>query len=154
MSDKILYDRTTVTFRGQTYCLGQGGTPLVLDPCLPPAVPPGWQEIPGPFLALGVGRDYSRAYVSTAGLRVIISAGLQADKHRWLHVSVSHRGGRWPQWREMCEVKDGFIGPERTAYQVHPPADKHISIHDKVLHLWCCLDGPVTPDFTRGGETI
>ncbi len=54
----------------------------------------------------------------------------------------------------MCQVKTLFCGEERTAYQVHPPASKHVSIHDKCLHLWTCLDGPVTPDFTRSGDTI
>lgn len=154
MSDRIIYDSDTVTIHGTTYRLGQGGTPLLLDACLPAQVPPDWREIASPFRQLGVERDYSRAYVSALGLRVIVSATIEQDKQRWLHVSVSHRGGRLPQWREMCAVKNAFIGTDRTAYQVHPPADKHVSIHDKVLHLFCCLDGPVTPDFTRGGETI
>lgn len=154
MADVIIYDRHTVTYQGRTYQRGQGGTPLSLDGCLPETIAPAWKEIPGPWLALGISREYSRVYEHKQGLRVIISACIEADKRRWLHVSVSHRGHRLPMWREMCEVKDTFCGAASTAYQVHPPTDKHISIHDKVLHLWCCLDGPVTPDFTRGGETI
>jgi hypothetical protein len=154
MTDPIVYDHNTVSYQGRTYRLGQGGTPLTLTPFLPDQIP-GWREIPSPFWQLeGVTREYSRAYVHPDGLRVIVSATIYDDRKRWLHVSVSHRGNRLPQWREMCEVKDAFCGPRSTAYQVHPPTDKHISIHDKVLHLWVCLDGPVTPDFTRGGETI
>lgn len=153
MADTMHFDEQTVTFRGTTYRLGQGGTPLTLTPFLPDHIP-GWREMPSPFAALGVDREYSRAYVHPGGLRVIVSAALQLGRQRWLHVSVSHRGNRLPQWREMCAVKDAFCGPGSTAYQVHPPQDKHISIHDKVLHLWVCLDGPVTPDFTRGGETV
>jgi hypothetical protein len=150
---QISADGTTVTANGQTYRVGAPALPVALEACLPP-IPATWHEIASPMRQIGVGRDYSRAYVSPQGLMVIISAAVQHDKQRWLHVSVSHRGGRLPNWREMCAVKDAFIGTDRTAYQVHPHQDKHISLHDKVLHLWCCLDGAVTPDFTRGGETI
>lgn len=144
----------SVTFRGRTYRMGQGGTPLLLDACLPACMPESWKEIPSPWLSVGVSREYGRAYMHRDGLQVIVSACIEADKRRWLHVSISHRGGRLPHWREMCEVKDVFCGTDSTAYQVHPPGDKHINIHHAVLHLWTCLDGAVTPDFTRGGETI
>lgn len=144
----------TITYQGRTYRLGEGGTPLALDACLPRALAPEWQEVSGPWVTLGISREYSRAYRSTAGLSVIVSACIEADRKRWLHVSVSHRGRRLPSWYEMCAVKDAFCGPDSTAYQVHPPADKHVNIHPKVLHLFCCLDGSVTPDFARGGESI
>ena len=154
MTERIIFGKETVTYQGKTCRLGHGGTPLSLDACLPPTLPPAWQEVPGPWVRLGVDREYSRAYVSQSGLQVLVSACIELDKRRWLHVSVSHRGNRLPLWREMCEVKDAFCGLEATAYQVHPPADKHVNIHPKVLHLFCCLDGPVTPDFTRGGDSI
>lgn len=141
-------------FRGKTYQMGKGEvTVLALDTIMPSVLPPAWKEMPSPFRQV-VPRAYSRAYSATHGLGVIVSACIEADKRRWLHVSISHRGGRLPTWREICEIKDVFCGTERTAYQVHPPQNKHVSIHDACLHLWCPLDGPVTPDFTRGGETI
>ena len=153
MSHGIQIDRDQVTYQGRTYRLGHGGPPLPLTPLLPDPVP-DWRELRSPHADLGVERDYSRAYIHRAGLRVLVSAMIYGDRKRWLHVSVSHRNTRLPTWREMCAVKDAFCGTASTAYQVHPPADKHVSIHDKVLHLWVCLDGPVTPDFTTGGETL
>lgn len=154
MTETIHLDHDHVTYRGRTYRLGsEPRTPLVLTPLLPDPVP-GWHEIASPHIVLGVTRAYSRAYrAATGGLRVLVSASL-IDTQRWLHVSVSHRGHRLPTWGEMCQVKTAFCGTASTAYQVHPPAAKHVSIHDKVLHLFCGLDGPVTPDFTRGGETL
>ena len=153
MRNGIQIDRHQVTYQGRTYRVGQGGTPLVLTPLLPDPVP-DWREIRSPHAALGVERAYSRAYVHADGLRVLVSATREDDTRRWVHVSVSHRGNRLPLWREMCAVKEAFCGAASTAYQVHPPADKQVNIHPKVLHLFCCVDGPVTPDFNRGGETI
>ncbi len=143
----------TIVVRGQTYRLGDGpASPLALSAILPAPVS-GFHEVDGrPW---STDREYGRAYAQhPGGLRICVTASIEADRKRWLHVSVSHRGGRLPTWREMCEVKDTFCGPERTAYQVHPPTDKHVSIHHACLHLFCPLDGSVTPDFTRGGETI
>ena len=140
-----------ITFRNQTYQLGELGTPLALDPMAPATLPTGYEEIDGRSWCSE--RAYGRAYRSTTGLLVLLSASLR-DRKRWLHVSVSHRGGRLPTWGEMCAVKDVFCGEERTAYQIHPPKAQHVSIHEKCLHLWACLDGPVTPDFTGGGSTI
>ena len=86
-------------------------------------------------------------------LRVLYSVRQEADGKRWLHISVSHRD-RLPQWKELVYVKTLFIGADATAYQVIPPAAKHINIHPNVLHIWCCLDGAPLPDFTRGNEEI
>lgn len=41
-----------------------------------------------------------------------------------------------------------------TALQVLPPRAKHVNIHPFCLHLWCCLDGDVTPDFTQGSGSL
>jgi len=141
----------TVTIHGQTYRVGTPSTPLHLEHIAPAHLPPEWGEIDA--RAFCPERDYGRAYRSKTGLRVLLTAMLQ-ERRRWLHVSVSHRNGRLPVWREMCTVKDLFCGAERTAYQVHPPTSKHVNIHKAVLHLYCPLDGPVTPDFTGGGQTI
>lgn len=141
----------SITYQGQTYRLGDGGTPLHLQTIAPETLPTGWQEIDARHWSRE--REYGRAYRSQTGLLVLLSASIR-ERKRWLHVSVSHRGGRLPTWREMCEVKEHFCGTDTTAYQIHPPRSKHVSIHHACLHLWCPLDGAVTPDFTGGGQTI
>lgn len=93
------------------------------------------------------------AYAKYERLRVLVSCAQYADARRWLHVSVSLRGGQLPSWPQMSEVKELFIGGDRQAIQVMPPRSNHVNIHE-VLHLWHCLDGDGLPDFTGGGETI
>ena len=142
----------TVTYQGKTYQLGgdPGHEPMPLPAWFPEVLPPGWEEFPP---AYGWDRDYNRCYQRHGTLRVLVSAALYGDGKRWLHVSVSRKNREIPTWMVMSEVKDLFIGPERTALQVHPPRSKHVNIAP-VLHLWHCLDGEATPDFTAGGETI
>lgn len=141
----------TLTLAGRTYQVGDPGTPLHLATIAPTSLPTGWAEID--VRAWCPEREYGRGYRHTNGLKVLVSASL-TDRKRWLHVSVTHRGGRYPTWLEMCEIKTVLCGEDATAYQIHPSASKHVNIHTKCLHLFCCLDGPVTPDFTGGGETI
>ena len=93
------------------------------------------------------------AYVRRDGLSVIVSVARELDGKRWLHVSCA-RAKQLPSWQDLRDLKDLFIGAERTALQVLPPANKHVNIHPFCLHLFSCLDGDVTPDFTGGGDTI
>lgn len=87
------------------------------------------------------------------GLRVIATAARELDGKRWLHVSVSH-GSRAVNWEDIGRVKSHFIGNGRTAIQVLPPTENYVNIHPNCFHLWHCLDGDVTPDFTRGSGSI
>lgn len=87
------------------------------------------------------------------GLVVILSGQEEQDGKRWLHLSCSHVR-RLPRWEELREVKDLFLGKNSLALQILPPEAEYVNIHPNVLHLWCCLDGRPTPDFTRGGKTI
>lgn len=87
------------------------------------------------------------------GIRVIASVATEQDGKRWLHVSVSRRDRCLPTWDHLRLVKDLFVGTTRTALQVLPPAAEHVNLAE-VLHLWCCLDGEVVPDFTRGSGSI
>ena len=91
-------------------------------------------------------------------LRFIVSDSVEDDGRRWRHASVSRIGGRLPEYGDLMELKRLCIGDDKTALQVFPPKGKHIDIAGplgvQVLHLWCCLDGDVTPDFTRGGDSI
>lgn len=66
----------------------------------------------------------------------------------WLHVSASY-ADRLPTWEDMRAVKETFCGTDREAYIVLPPTERYINDHAFVLHLWCCLDGPMLPDFRR-----
>lgn len=112
---------------------------------LPPMNPPGW------VCLRHEGHDAD--YRNPSGLFAIVSACVELDGKRWIHFSMSHRK-RLPEWEEMVEAKEAFFGPESTAYQVFAPRSKWVNIHPRCLHLWVCLDGPVTPDFTRGMKTI
>lgn len=113
---------------------------------LPRVLPATWRVIES--------RPDGAAFARGEGLRVIASSAIELDGKRWLHVSCS-RAVRLPTWDDLGDVKALFIGPGRYAYQVFPPASKHVNLHSYCLHLWCCLDGDaVLPDFTRGGGTI
>ncbi len=79
----------------------------------------------------------------------------EADGKRWLHASVSRRDCRMPAYEDLRALKRLCIGEHRTALQVFPPASQYINWAGKrgveVLHLWCCLDGDVVPDFRIDG---
>jgi len=113
----------------------------------PLVLPATWREVhDGRFDA-----RYQAIYMHTrAPLTVMVTAKRERDERRWLHVSVSHTS-RLPDWKDLREVKDIFIGRERRALQVLPPESEYVNIHPRVLHLWCCLDGDGLPDFRVGG---
>lgn len=118
---------------------------LPLHDAIPRVLPDGWTVLQ-PF---GDGN----AYAHRSGLRVIVSTADYPDGREWMHVSVS-RKDRLPSWDDLQFVKHVFVG-ERYAYQVFPPSDRHINIHEFCFHLWVPLtDEPPLPDFTRGGNTI
>ncbi len=83
-------------------------------------------------------------------LRAFVSASLEADGKRWLHVSTS-RKDRMPNWTEFRAVKDLFIGLDKLAVQVFPPQSQYVNFHPNALHLWHCLDGDPVPDFRTDG---
>lgn len=93
------------------------------------------------------------AYARRDGLKVIATISEEEDGKRWLHVSCS-RKARLPSYGDMVDVKAVFVGEHREAYQVFARRSKHVNIMPFCLHLWCCLDGPALPDFTRGGDSI
>ena len=87
------------------------------------------------------------------GMTVIASVAREQDGKRWFHVSCAHPE-RMPTWNELLAVKDQIIGRDKTALQVIPPRAKHVNIHPNCLHLWHCIDGDVTPDFTQGSGSL
>jgi len=114
---------------------------------LPRILPTGWR--------VAEKRRDGAAYINdNRRLSVIVSATLQLDGKKWLHVSCAHPH-RLPTWETLKDVKMIFIGRKRQALQVLPSEEKWISIHPYCLHLFCCLDkaDPV-PDFTQGGITL
>lgn len=91
-------------------------------------------------------------------LRLLVSVSKELDGKKWIHASVSRTDKRMPTYDDLMILKKYCIGEHRTALQVFPPVNKHVNIAGKygieVLHLWCCLDGDVIPDFTRGTKSI
>lgn len=113
------------------------------------AVPAGWQ-------CAQRAEDGASWVNKTNGLTVIESVAREVDGRRWLHVSVS-RAARVPTWEDLTLVRRTFVGEQREAYSVLPPADRYVNIHPRCLHLWACLDAPhgaVLPAFegTIGGR--
>ena len=84
---------------------------------------------------------------------VILSESIELDGKRWLHLSASYRG-RLPEYNELKQIKNIFIGKDKKAIQVFPEENKNINIHEFCLHLWHCVDGDGLPDFIRGMGSI
>lgn len=86
-------------------------------------------------------------------LTVISSVCIEDDLKPWLHVSLAHQK-RMPNYEEIKMVKEMFIGRDRYAVMVFPPADKFVNIHKTCLHLWHCLEEWPLPEFSgflKGG---
>jgi hypothetical protein len=112
---------------------------ILTEQFIPRVLPHGWHRTEMPNLLL----NYD------LGLSVIISVET-IDNVNWLHVSASH-GDMLPSWDNLKYIKDIFIGKERRAIQVFPPASEYVNINPYVLHLWCNLDHDILPDFRRPG---
>lgn len=85
------------------------------------------------------------------GYGSVIVTQAEHDGIEWLHASIA-RADRMPDYADLVALKAATFGENREAYQVFPPAARHISIHDQALHLWGRADGqPVLPDFGVGG---
>ncbi len=120
---------------------------LVLSQDLAPKVlPPSWSQVrieqSSPFFG-------QQLFLRRDGLKVIFTADRYWGK-TWLHVSMS-RQKRLPSYEDMTDVKALFIGRDRQALQIFPPASKHVNIHNYCLHLWCALEGDGLPDFGQDG---
>jgi hypothetical protein len=105
---------------------------------------------PLPFAWFVRAGNYSNAFIRMDGLSVIVSVELCDDGRRWLHVSCA-RQHTLPDWSDIKAVKRAFIGDEKKAIQVLPPAAEYVNVHPHCLHLWHCLDNDGLPDFRRDG---
>lgn len=122
---------------------------------LPRVLPGGWR------IENERGDGYRYVYEGLATFMIVVaSVSYERDGDRWIHVSVSagmeRPNGRQvqqlPSYKQLCEVKDLFIGPGRKAVQVFPPRTEHINIHPCVLHLFALVEGDPLPDFRRRDE--
>ena len=113
---------------------------------IPRVIPPNWRVVK-------INWDGVLWVSGSLGISVILSGNTEQDGKRWLHLSLARRS-RLPSWEEVRLVKDLFLGKERLAVQVLPPASRYININPHCLHLWSCVDGDPVPDFARGGQTI
>lgn len=102
-------------------------------------IPPSWREIKSPI-------PFQKCFKKFNGLTVFVGE-FEQDGDRWLHVSCSHHN-KLPKWKELREVKNIFVGREKTAIQIFPHESQYVNIHPYCLHLWCCLDRDILPDFT------
>jgi hypothetical protein len=104
----------------------------------PAILPVGWQRL------------NAISYRHRGGLVVMMTQALERDGHRWVHLSVSHRG-RLPTWDELVDVKEIFLGTDSVALQVLAPRREWVNDNPYVLHLFVRVDGRPTPDFRRRG---
>lgn len=111
---------------------------------------PDMATMPNGWLKIDQRADGAR-YTHVRGLRVMITAAIEADDRAWLHVSLS-RKNRLPSYDDMVLVKQLFIGPDKLALQLFVPEDQHVNECEFCLHLWHCLDGLDLPDFRYEGQ--
>ncbi|HLL79839.1 MAG TPA: hypothetical protein VKT25_10080 [Ktedonobacteraceae bacterium] len=107
------------------------------------SLPNGWE-------GRQINEDTAYFYNPITRMKIIETVappGIYGDPRRWHHVSVSFPD-RLPDWSDLEMVKRVWMGHEVTALQVIPPVRKYVNLHAYCLHLWRCLDGDVTPDFS------
>lgn len=118
----------------------------------------GWQleffpkVLPSSWLPINRLPNYER-WLRRDRMCVIISATVELDGKRWLHVSCSYPNAL-PTWKDLKEIKRLFIGRDRTAIQLLPKESQYVNRHPYVLHMFVCLDDDPVPDFTHGTGQI
>lgn len=120
------------------------GSKSLLVEYTPKVIPYGWVQVQAPIHGFCFKSVYGLAVITTLEWRE------EDPSEKWLHVSMS-RSDRLPNYEDMMEVKNLFIGADRTAIQIFPPSDKHVNIHPNCLHLFCCVTREILPDFRREG---
>lgn len=78
-------------------------------------------------------------------LTALLSAHVERDGNRWLHLSLGRRT-MLPSYEELQDAHRAFLG-DRLAYQLFMPESEHVNLHPFVLHLWAPIDHRPTPDF-------
>lgn len=85
-------------------------------------------------------------------MTVIVTVGVYDDEV-WIHASIAHER-RVPEYADLVKLKEEFIGKDRKAIMVFPPADEHVNIHPNALHLFSPVDNDPLPDFTQGSGSL
>ena len=73
---------------------------------------------------------------------VLLSVELHGSGHDMLHVSISNQHEHvWPTWPQLVDIKERFMGRQREAMQIIPPASEHVNaehvnVVDNCFHLW------------------
>lgn len=84
------------------------------------------------------------------GTGKVIVTGMDRDGMGWIHASISRPV--LPSYDDLVMLHSAIWGADGYSYQVFAPADKHVNIHERTLHLWGLADGsPVLPDFAEFG---
>ena len=92
-------------------------------------------------------------------LKFLVSEAREKDGRWWLHASVSRRDRTLPTYEDLRSLKELTIGPDRTAIQVFPQAERHIDVGTRlpnpieVLHLWS-PEEDFLPDFAHGSNSL
>jgi hypothetical protein len=108
-------------------------------------------ELPEPFGESGVCVSL-RPKLDSDYTGSIIVTQAEHDGAEWVHASVAFSNGVMPLYTDLVALKDAVFGPDREAYQVFPPAARHVNIHPTALHLWGRADGSaVLPLFGQDG---
>ena len=107
--------------------------------------------LPEPFGPSGVDVRLLKPEALAVAGSVIVTQCSHAEYGEWVHASIAWTD-HMPSYEDLTALKDAVFGPEREAYQVFPPASRHVSIHDYALHLWGRADGSaVLPVFGADG---
>jgi len=107
----------------------------------------GWSEIIVPNM-----EEEVRYFSSRGGLKVLISESKYEDGNWWTHISLS-RDKDIPSYRDLCKVKELFVGPDHWAFQLFPKEAEHVNIMRTCLHLFS-TKANILPDFTNGSGSI
>jgi hypothetical protein len=82
---------------------------------------------------------------------VLTTVCLESDGLLWLHASLTRHDNKMPSYADLSWLKDHWFAG-RTAIQVFPPEDQHVSDHNSCLHLWSCMEERFSlPDFRKLG---
>jgi hypothetical protein len=83
---------------------------------------------------------------SWPGLRVIVTAALEFDGKRWIHMAVSRLKSR-PSHHDLVLAKNMFLGADAIAFQIYPSIEEESRTDINTIYLYKCLDEQPIPRF-------
>jgi hypothetical protein len=127
---------------------------MAMEGYLPRFMPREWERVPYQIPAFR-----NTGFGVMRGCLVLFEVGTEEDGRLWAHLSISSGRGTCPTWEQLNTAKRIFLGDDRHAYEVHPPAAEHYDagLGTDVRHLWAPLQGdPPLPNFlrARGGTGL